>query len=106
MRAMKIPCKLVFLFFFHFAAAQTELKVLGERDGQWLQYTDAPNALYHHLVAEAYSHLDERSESVNAISSLSGWQKRQQWIKQKLLELTGPFPDKTPLNPRVTRVVN
>lgn len=102
---MRIFYTLLFVFFVHFVTAQNELKVLGAGNGKWLEYTDAPNALYHHLAAQAYSHLSQRGKAVAAISSLPDWQERQRWIKQKLLEIAGPFPEKTPLNAKVMRVL-
>lgn len=87
------------------AIAQKDLGVISGEDSQWLHYTDARNALYHHLAEEAYTRLDERRTALKAISSLSEWQDRQQWVKTTLLDIVGPFPEKTPLNASVVRTV-
>ncbi len=46
-----------------------------------------------------------RSRKLNNIESLQGWQERQQYIRQTLLEIVGPFPEKTPLNARIMRTI-
>ncbi|HET9487913.1 MAG TPA: acetylxylan esterase [Chryseosolibacter sp.] len=86
--------------------AQDDFKVIGEGDNQWLHYTDASNALYHHLADEAYEHLEKRKKTIAAINSLAEWKQRQAWIKKTLLEVAGPFPAKTPLNAKVLKVVD
>ncbi len=40
------------------------------------------------------------------LSSLSDWQQRQKWIRETLLSIVGPFPEKTPLNAKITRIIN
>lgn len=72
----------------------------------WPAFSDAPNALYHHIAEEAYSYLDKRSAKVAAINSLSGWQQRQKWIKKTLQEAVGPFPARTPLNATIIKTYN
>ncbi|MEX2233543.1 MAG: acetylxylan esterase [Cyclobacteriaceae bacterium] len=86
--------------------AQQELNIITNGNNQWLHYTDASNALYHHLASQAYQHLEKRREKIAGLSSLSDWKERQQWIKKTLLEVAGPFPEKTPLNPKVVKVIN
>ncbi len=82
--------------------AQNDLDVLPK----WVHYSDAPNSLYHHLASQAFTLLDQRSEKIKAISSLSDWQKRQKLIQETLTDVVGAFPDKTPLKAKITRVVN
>jgi pimeloyl-ACP methyl ester carboxylesterase len=71
----------------------------------WLKYTDAPNAFYHHLSQDAFVLLKEREELVSTLSSLSDWQQRQKYVKERLQYLVGPFPEKTPLNPEVKSII-
>ncbi|MEA1996516.1 MAG: acetylxylan esterase [Gemmatimonadota bacterium] len=61
--------------------------------------------LIHHLNKLAFGHLDLRDEKIAGLKTKEDWLKRQREIKEKLLKLVGPFPEKTPLNPRVTGVV-
>ncbi|WP_346319293.1 acetylxylan esterase [Chitinophaga sp. YIM B06452] len=80
--------------------AQQDLNVTGN----WMQYTDAPNSLYHHLAAEAFTYLDKRAKEVAALHSPNDWQQRQQWLRRILREAVGAFPERTPLNAKVTGV--
>jgi len=84
------------------ANAQNDLDVIREN---WLQFTDAPNSLYRYLSGQAYVLLDKRASEVAAINSLSDWQKRQQFIRTTLMDIVGPFPEKTPLNTKVLRII-
>jgi hypothetical protein len=82
--------------------AQNELDVIRN---QWLEYTDAPNSLYHHLADQAYVLLAQRTSEIAKLSSLSDWQQRQRYIHETLLDIVGPFPEKTPLNAKITRII-
>ncbi|CAN5259941.1 alpha/beta hydrolase family protein [soil metagenome] len=84
------------------AVAQDELKVISEK---WLHYQDAPNALYQHLAGQAYELLEKRKENISRINTLAGWQERQALLRETLLEIIGPFPEKTPLKARITRTI-
>ena len=86
------------------ARAQDELKVV-QGDNQWLQFTDARNALYQHFANEAFEHLDKRRKLLNRIETADGWKERQNWIKETLFKILGPFPEKSPLNARIVRTV-
>ena len=85
------------------ATAQEEnLRVLSdEARGPWMQYTDASNALYHHLSAQAYQRLEQRAETVSKLKTQSQWRQRQKDVRNTLHDIVGPFPEKTPLNARV-----
>ena len=88
--------------------AQDELRVIrGESsNNSWLQFTDAPNALYNHLSGQAFQLLEERSETIAGLQTLSAWQRRQDQTRERLKEVVGPFPEKTPLNAEVVRSVD
>jgi dienelactone hydrolase len=83
--------------------AQNELNVIRN---SWLQFTDSPNWLYQYLSGQAIVMLKERSEDVSRLSSLSDWQQRQEFIKETLLKIVGPFPERNPLNPKIIRTLN
>ena len=68
----------------------------------WLQYSDAPNSLYHHLTKEAFQFLSAREEKVSQLATPGEWQQRQSQIKQTMWEVLGPFSKKTPLNALIT----
>src|SRR5665647_2541278 len=82
--------------------AQNELDVIRNN---WLQYSDAPNSLYHHLTGQAFNLLKERTDAVSGLNTLSDWQQRQNWVKKTLLDIVGPFPEKTPLNAKTQRII-
>lgn len=71
----------------------------------WIGFSDAPNALYHHLAEQAYGYLKKRTHTIAAIQTLSKWKQRQQWIQATLQQITGAFPAKTPLNAVIAKTV-
>jgi hypothetical protein len=81
---------------------QKELDVI---NNYWLQYSDAPNSLYHYIADQAFDLLALRSGKIAELNSLSDWQQRQKWISETLLNIVGPFPEKTPLNARILRTI-
>lgn len=83
--------------------AQQELDVIRN---SWLEYSDASNSLYHHLSHKATLQLDERTSGISKIKNQSQWIERQQYIRETLNELVGPFPEKTQLNPQKIRVID
>ena len=82
--------------------AQEDLQVI---KSHWVQFTGGENALYRHLSNEAFDLLDKRDDAIRNISSLEEWKGRQVFVKEKLMEIVGPFPEKTPLNAKITRTV-
>lgn len=80
-------------------AAQDKLNVIDK----WLQFKNASNALYHHLANQALDMLRKRDSAVLKINSIAGWKQRQQNVRKIFMDLVGPFPEKTPLNPQVTK---
>lgn len=82
--------------------AQNELDVV---KNNWLRYSDAQNSLYNYLADQAIDILEKRSEEVAGIKTLSGWQARQKYIRETLMEIVGPFPEKTPLNAKITGTI-
>jgi cephalosporin-C deacetylase-like acetyl esterase len=71
----------------------------------WKYYSDAENAMYKSSCSLAFKQLSERKAAIAKLQSKSDYLQRQMEIKDKLLKLIGPFPDKTPLNSRVTGVI-
>jgi len=89
---------MVFLFLLSVSIeghSQNELDIV---TGKWLEFSDASNSLYHYLTGQSYKLLDEREEKISGIQSPDQWKKRQSFIRETLIEIAGPFPDKTPLN--------
>ncbi|GAA4729121.1 alpha/beta hydrolase family protein [Flavisolibacter ginsenosidimutans] len=104
--AVKTNGRIFFLFAVLFASLT--IKAQKEFDGirgtqNWPEFSDAPNALYHHLADRAYADLDKRSQKVAGIHTLAEWQQRQQWLKKTLHEVIGSFPEKKPLNATIVK---
>jgi len=96
---------LLFLVIFFFSAVPARAQ--SAFDGphgthHWIEFSDAPNALYHTIAGEAYADLSRRSSTVAAIHTRAGWKARQQWVRGMLRSAVGPFPARTPLNALVT----
>jgi dienelactone hydrolase len=93
----------VFTFFvFNNSFAQEEnLNVLD----RWIEWSDGNNMLIHHLNDQAFDFLDKRDREIAGLKSKEDWIKRQKKVKNILMDITGPFPEKTPLNAIVTGVL-
>ena len=95
----KLIVYLLIIYFFEIIntgtvkAQEENLKVI-ER---WMQYSDSPNALYHHLSSQAYEYLYKRSSEVAKIKTKEQWVERQKNVHKTLMDIVGPFPKKTPL---------
>jgi len=66
---------------------------------------DWSNALYQHISTYAFSQINERSTFVGNLKTKSEWESRQADLKKIFAEIVGDFPEKTPLNPRITGTV-
>lgn len=71
----------------------------------WMEWSDSRNLLIHHLNDQAFAMLDARDRVIASLASQEDWIRRQQEVKSRLMEITGAFPEKTPLNARITGVV-
>lgn len=72
----------------------------------WKYYSDAENTMYKHFSEKAFTHLVQRKEQIATLSTKADWENRQQWVKEKLMDLLGPLPEKTPLNAKITGTVD
>jgi hypothetical protein len=68
----------------------------------WQYYSDVENSLYKHFCTVAFDQLEERKSEVRKIQTRDDWLERQAVVRRKLEKIIGPFPEKTPLNARVT----
>lgn len=73
--------------------------------GRWLAYSDAENALYHHLAAQALEMLRERPRVSELSGSENRWATYQETIRQELAQAIGPLPERTPLKPVITGIL-
>jgi cephalosporin-C deacetylase-like acetyl esterase len=72
---------------------------------QWLLWNNPGSLLIDHLTKQALVYYDLRDGEIAKLKSESDWRKRQDDVRKNLMELIGPFPGKTPLNPSVTDVI-
>jgi len=68
-------------------------------------FGDANNFTYHYLMNQAFGLLDKRDAEISKIKTLSEWQARQKYIRETLIKVMSPFPEKTPLNAKITKIV-
>ncbi len=83
------------------SAQQENLDVLS----RWVEWSDGGTMLVRHLNRQAFAYLDVRDSEVARLRTRADWVKRQQKVRDILMETIGPFPEKTPLNARVTGIV-
>ena len=97
----------IFLFtgpFFLVSRAPAQEENLQVLD-RWIEWSHAENMLPLFLNDQAYQYLDIRKAEINNLKTRADWLKRQAQVKEVLMQIVGPLPDKSPLNPRVTGIV-
>lgn len=68
----------------------------------WQYYGDIENSLYKHFCSVAFKRLESRQKEIGGLETKSDWLDRQALVREKLSKITGPFPEKTPLNAKVS----
>jgi cephalosporin-C deacetylase-like acetyl esterase len=83
------------------AQRQSELNFLADQvDGRQLG-----QVLHRYLVDKANRQLDERKQRIAKLSSAQDVYERRRYIRERLIRGLGGFPEKTPLNAKVSGVV-
>ena len=72
----------------------------------WIVANNPGSMLIHHLVDQVMELHDIRDRSIAENTDAAAWRRRQAYVQRALDELVGPFPEKTPLNSRVTGVIH
>ncbi|TMU50708.1 alpha/beta hydrolase family protein [Flagellimonas algicola] len=101
---MKHHIKFCALCLFILSPIQAQEEDIGFFD-YWASYSDLENSLYKHFSNLAYSKLEERKRAIGNLKTQEDWLKRQALAKKQLMEIVGPFPDKSPLNAKITGVL-
>ncbi|MEO6838780.1 MAG: alpha/beta hydrolase family protein, partial [Ginsengibacter sp.] len=70
-----------------------------------IEWTDAQDMFVHHLNKEAFNYLNARDSTIASLETKSDWLSRQKKVKSILMKIVGPFPQKTPLNSKITGTV-
>ncbi len=93
---------MVFLFIITFnAQAQDDVNLFN----YWKYYSDAENSLYKYFCSTAFLQLEKRKDIIAGLQSKEDWVKRQVEVRDKLLKIMGPYPEKTALNIRNTGTI-
>lgn len=72
---------------------------------QWIKWDSPGSLLIDHLVKQAFDYYEIRDREISKLKTSNDWIARQQLVRDKLRELVGPFPQKSPLNPRITGTI-
>lgn len=99
----------MFLFYFKNALAEDKIKIYkeipDEKNFQVLQ-EDCSRLLYDYLLEIANTQFEKRREIISeACQDAESVKKYQSLVKSKLLDITNTFPEKTPLNAKVTGTI-
>jgi dienelactone hydrolase len=73
--------------------------------GGWIQWSDAASLLQHRLNVSAFELLEKRVKLTEGLKTADDWRKRISEARAALDAIIGPFPERTPLNPRVLGTV-
>jgi cephalosporin-C deacetylase-like acetyl esterase len=72
---------------------------------QWIRWNNPGSLLINHLTKQAVNYYEKRDRLISDLKTKSDWITRQELVKTKLMKYVGPFPAKTPLNPRITGTI-
>ena len=72
---------------------------------QWIKWNNPGSMSLNHLTRQAEVYYHTRDKQISRLRTKSDWQKRQQFVKDKLKEIIGPFPKKEALNPEITGII-
>ena len=101
MKLKSIIIQTFFLSLFIPAMAQDDVSLFN----YWQYYSDVENSLYKHFCSVAFEQLESRETEIGKLKTKADWLERQTLTREKLLQDIGSFPEKTPLNARVTGVI-
>lgn len=68
----------------------------------WREWSNGKTMLVEHLNDQAFDLLDARDAEVEKLKTKADWTNRQKKVHDILFGMVGPFPEKTPLNAKVT----
>ena len=72
---------------------------------QWLKWNNPGSLLIHHLTRQAEALYEKRDDEIAKLKTKEDWKRRQENVRSKLMELVGPFPQRTSLNARITGTI-
>ncbi len=72
---------------------------------KWLRWNDPGSLQINHMISQADFYYDLRDEEIAKLETINDWRNRQEKVKSTILDVIGPLPEKTPLNPRITGIL-
>ncbi len=72
---------------------------------QWLRWNNPGSLLLNYLDNQAFEYYDLRDKEIEKLKTAGDWSRRQEEVKKKLMGFMGSFPEKGPLNPRITGII-
>jgi dienelactone hydrolase len=72
---------------------------------KWARWNNPGGFLIEHLIGQADLLYASRDRAIEELKTRQDWLARQDWVRSRLAELIGPFPERGPLNPRVTGII-
>jgi len=109
MKPVKIYLQITFIFFSlgvflipSLVAQEENLDVLDN----WVEWSNGGNMLPLYFGSQAYKLLDHREQEISLLKNENDWLARQKEVRSLLMSAVGPFPEKSPLNPKVTGVIH
>jgi len=72
---------------------------------QWIKWNNPGSLLINHLTKQAFDYYAIRDQEISKLKTKNDWIARQQLVRDKLKEILGSFPEKSPLNPKVMGVL-
>jgi hypothetical protein len=72
---------------------------------QWIRWNNPGSLLINYLDNQAFEYYDLRDKEIGKLKSADDWIRRQATVKEKLMGFVEPFPEKGPLNPRITGII-
>jgi hypothetical protein len=102
--------RIIFLVLLSGLAFICNRQVIGQAENlnlidKYLKGASAGVMQMNHLNDQAFKYYELRDAEISKLTSRSEWIKRQEYVKSVLNEIVGPFPPKTPLNPRITGIL-
>jgi cephalosporin-C deacetylase-like acetyl esterase len=72
---------------------------------RWFHYSHPDALVRDYLNSVAFEQLQKRRDRVAGLKGADDWRRRQGEVKAALARVLGPFPERTPLNARITRTI-
>ncbi|MEP7110440.1 MAG: alpha/beta hydrolase family protein [Ferruginibacter sp.] len=119
-KTIKYVSQFLFLFIFLTTATMhAQIELLTQRDHKadvpeeenlnvfhdWITWNNPGSVALNFLTRQAEDLYKIRDGQIARLQTKSDWQKRQQLVKDKLMEIIGTFPKKEALNPEITGIV-